>query len=571
MKKLLVITLLFILVTNLFAQENNSFSPEIKRVAVFKNGYAFTYREAEATTQNGWAYTNNVPIGVLGTVWGYSTTPNVKVNQLLASESEVSTTERVISITEFLIANEGKKVRVEVNGNDGKIKIYEGIYEVLSPIRGFKNLVKPPTDNNYSSYYQSIQQLYENNLSIVVKTENGFLAFLAQKIESIEIIGQPNWNKPKLTKQNRLGIKTEGANNGQKVNLGIAALERGIRWIPAYRVEVKGEPIKEAKLELEANIINELADLNNSEVNFVVGVPHFLFQDVASPLSINTAFAGVSSNFRRDTRNQYSNAIMSQVSGQRGNSTDAMADDPDLISPTISEEEQTTSFSAEQLYLYQTSQLNLKKGERATMRLFSLTVPCSEVFEWTINDVNDAHSRYLNPSNYSNQPINSLQDLTSKVWYALKLKNSTGMPWTTAPAISFRDWKPLGQDMLKFTAIGGEEVLRVTPATEVIGTHILEEKERIRQKLRWSGYDYDFDLVTVEGTIKLRNVKKLPVELVLTRNLVGEVIEASDNGNIKKEGLNLQSVNSNSVVKWNITIPNGEKLLKYTYKVYVRK
>jgi hypothetical protein len=214
----------------------------------------------------------------------------------------------------------------------------------------------------------------------------------------------------------------------------------------------------------------------------------------------------------------------------------------------------------------------LKKGERATMRLFSLTVPCSEVFEWTLNDVKDAQTRYMN-SNYSNQndQINSLQDLTSKVWYALKLKNTTGMPWTTAPAISFRDWKPLGQDMLKFTAIGGEEVLRVTPATEVIGTHKLEEKSRIRERLRWNGSDYEFDLVTVEGTIKIRNVKKQPIELVLTRNLVGEVVDASDNGKITKEGLNLQSINSNSIVKWNIAIPNGEKELKYTFKVYVRK
>jgi hypothetical protein len=563
MKKLLIITLLFVCFNHIFAQENNLFSPEIKRVAVFKNGYAFTYREAETTTNNGWAFTAKPPIGVLGTVWGYSTTPNVKVSQLLASEIVNSTNERVANLTEFLIANEGARIRVEVAANEGKAKIYEGVYEIISPFRNFKSM---PVQSGEQSYIT-------NELSIAIKTESGVLVFTANKLESVEVIGQPKWSKPKTEKQIRLGIKTEGAANGQKVNLGVAALERGIRWIPAYRVEVKGDPIKEAKLELEANIINELADLNNSEINFVVGVPHFLFQDTASPLSINTAFAGVSSSFRRDGRDPYSNSLMTQVSGQRSRSEDdgTVIDAPDP-SPTSAEEEKTTSFSAEQLYLYQTNQLNLKKGERATMRLFSLTVPCSEVFEWTINDVKEAQARYMN-SNYSNQneQINSLQDLSSKVWYALKLKNTTGMPWTTAPAISFREWKPLGQDMLKFTAIGGEEVLRVTPATEVVGTHILEEKNRMREKLRWNGSDYEFDLVTVEGTIKLRNVKKTPIEMVLTRNLVGEVESASDNGKITKEGLNLQSINSNSIVKWNISIPGGEKELKYTFKVYVRK
>jgi hypothetical protein len=555
MKNLLRFLIILAFVANIFAQENNLFSPEIKRVAVFKNGYAFTYREAETTANNGWTYTSKTPIGVLGTVWGYSTTPNIKVTQLLASEVINTTTERVNNITEFLIANEGARIRLEVATNDGKGKIYEGIYEIISPYRNFKDIPASSGERNYLTA----------ELSIAIKTETGMLVFTTNKMESVEVIGQPKWSKPKTEKEIRLGIKTEGAANGQKVNLGIAALERGIRWIPAYRVEVKGDPIKEAKLELEANIINELADLNNSEINFVVGVPHFLFQDTASPLSINTAFAGVSSNFGRDRRGDYSNAIQSQVSS----SAEEITTDP---SPTSTEEEKTTSFSAEQLYLYQTNQLNLKKGERATMRLFSLTVPCSEVFEWTINDVKDAQTRYMS-SSYSNQneQINSLQDLSTKIWYALKLKNTTGMPWTTAPAISFRDWKPLGQDMLKFTAIGGEEVLRVTPATEVAGTHKLEEKSRAQEKLRWNGSDYEFDLVTVEGTIKLRNVKKQPIELVLTRNLVGEVVSASDTNKIIKDGLNLQSINSNSIVKWNITIPSGEKIIKYTYKVYVRK
>ena len=125
--------------------------------------------------------------------------------------------------------------------------------------------------------------------------------------------------------------------------------------------------------------------------------------------------------------------------------------------------------------------------------------------------------------------------------------------------------------MMTFTPVGGENILRVTPATEVIGTHKLEEKTRERQRIPYSGGTYDFDLVTVEGTVKLRNIKKEPVEIVLTRNLVGEVVSATDAGAISREGLNLQAVNPNSVVKWNLKLPSGEKEIRYTYKVYVRK
>lgn len=572
MKRVSMFLVLFLsLSSTLLSQVPDSeFNPEIKRVAVFKNGYAFTYREGAAMTKSGWAYTTRAPVGVLGTIWGYSTTPNVHVNQLLATEAVSEKTERIENLIELLIANEGARAKFEVHGTDGKPQIYEGAYEIISRYRGFKNIPSPISDpNGYNAYQNSLYNNYQT-LSVAIKTETGTLIFNGNRIVSVEITGQPKYQKPVLGKTTKLGLQTDGANDGQSVNLGIAALERGIRWIPAYRVEVKGEPIKEAKIELEANIINELADLSDTEVYFVVGVPHFLFQDIASPLSINTAFAGVSSYFKVEKdRNAYSNTIMTQSIVSRDDVSDRIMRN-ETGSPTVAEDEQLTSFSAEQLFLYKTDKLSLKKDERTSLRLFSLTVPCSEIFEWTISDAANAQSRYLDSSNYGNQqPV--FQDIASRIWYALKLKNTTGMPWTTAPALSFREWKPLGQDMLKFTQANGEEILRVTPATEVIGTSNLVEKTRVREKMRWNGSDYDFDLVTIEGTLKLKNIKKQPVAVSITRNLVGEVISATDNGQIIKDGLNLQAVNANSTVKWNLTVPGGEKEIRYTYKVYVRK
>lgn len=556
MKKLFVpLAILCVFVNPVFSQK--LFMPEVRRVAVFKNGYAFTYREGEAQAANGWAYTTNAPIGVLGTVWGYSTSPNVRVMQMLASESEKREIGRVASIAEVLLANEGARIRFIDSYN----KQFEGEYQIL----GRNPLLSPGSEEENAPRYVS-----NDNLTIALKAETGTILFPVGSIRNIEIIGQPKMEKPIFTKENRLMMKIEGARDGQNTNLGIAALERGIRWIPAYRVEVKGTPVKEAKLELEAMLINELTELKNTEVYFVVGVPHFLFQDLMSPLSMNTAFAGVSSYFQTGAgnarRDSFSNAIMSQVASLP--LTDGVrADD---ASPTVAGEEQANAFSAEQLFLYQANQINLKKNERASLRLFSLTVPASEVFEWTLNDSPDTERRYLEYSRSSTtQPFT--QDLSSRIWYALRLKNQTQMPWTTASAVSFREWKPIGQDMLTFTPVGGENILRITPATEVIGTHTLEEKSREQKQLRYGGSTYDFDLVTVEGAIKIRNIKKEIIEIVLTRNLVGEIMEAGDGGKISRQGLNLQSVNPNSVIKWNLNLPSGEKEIRYTYKIYVRR
>jgi hypothetical protein len=543
MKKLSVLLIFFCLLTHP-AFPQTSFTPEVKRVAVFKNGYAFTYREGEAQILNGWAYTTNAPAGVLGTVWGYSTLPNIKVTQMLASESEKPETEKIEEVRnfhDFLKLNEGAKIRVEGYNN----KVFEGIYRLIGESAG--------------------------GYSIALQTERGTIILSPAKIETIEVLGQTKYEKKVVVKnglEKRLSFKMEGAANGQKINLGVAALERGIRWIPAYRVEAKGTPVKEAKLELEAMIINEMTDLKNSEVYFVVGVPHFLFQDSMSPLSMNSAFSGVSSYFEpgagNSRRDSMSNAIMSQVASTADSSYVA---DP---FPTVSEEEKSNTFSADQLFLYQANDISLKKGERASLRLFSLTVPASEVFEWTLADASDTQNRYLEYGR-SSSTVPLVQDLSGKVWYGLRLKNQTGMPWTTAPAISFREWKPMGQDMLTFTPVNGENILRVTPATEVVGTHTLEEKARERVRLEYSNSTYDFDLVTVEGAIKLRSVKKDPVEVVITRNLVGEVLTATDGGKPARQGLNLQAVNPNSLIKWNLSLPNGEKEIRYTYKIYVRR
>lgn len=557
MKKLSVLSaFLCLFVNSIFPQ--NQFSPEIKRVAVFKNGYAFTYREGAARASNGWAFTTNTPIGVLGTVWGYSTSPNVRVMQLLASQTDKRETQRVSDVAEMILANEGSRIRfVEYYSK----KTFEGTYEIVSNHRNFA-LPYSGTDNPVAP------QFSEERIVVALKTEGSILLFPVNHMQNVEFFGQPKMEKPKITRENRLMMKVEGVNDEQNINLGIAALERGIRWIPAYRVELKGVPVKEAKLELEAMLINELTDLQNTEVNFVVGVPHFLFKDQMSPLSMNSAFAGVSSYFQpgygSSRRDSYSNAIMSQVA------TNIRTSDEDSeYSPTVSREEQTDASSAEQLFLYKTDQINLKKGERASLRLFSLTVPATEVFEWTLSDSPQTQQSYLQYSGSSSAVLQ--QDLSTRIWSALRLKNQTGMPWTTAPAISFRDWKPIGQDMMTFTPIGSDNILRITPATEVVGSHTLEEKSREQTELRYGGSNYTFDLITVEGKIKIRNIKKDPVELVITRNMVGETLTATDNGKISREGLNLQSINPNSVIKWNVTLPNGEKEIRYTYKIYVRR
>lgn len=552
MRKLLFLLPAIALLWNAAASQGN-FSPKVNRVAVFKNGYAFTFREAETTVNNGWVYTTTVPSGALGTIWGYSLEPSVRVTQLLASNSDRKESKRIETLAEYLLTNEGSRARFTLNRENNE-KTVEGTYEVVMQGGDFLMSQKISLDPD------AFKRIDPNRVSLVVRSETGAIFLPLQNIQSAEIIGQPKIDRPTTIKENRLSMKVTGSTGN--VRLGIAALERGIQWIPSYRVEVKGSPVTEAKLELEALLINDMTDLTEADVYFVVGVPHFLFQNEISPLAINQTFAGVSGNLQR-YGNTFSNAAMTTLDSDSSAGASRQIADP---SPTLDDDEQSKTLSADQLFLYKADALTLKKGERAAMRLFSLTVPCSEVFEWTIDDA----VQRINYASYDGLAIR-VPEYTNRFWYGLRLKNETEMPWTTAPAISFREWRPMGQDLLTFTPVGGENVLRVSPATEVIGTHKIEERSRVAEQKRINGATVTFDLVTLEGILEVKNVKKQAVDVVLTRNLFGKITATTDGGIVTREGINLQSDNPRSVVKWNLKIAPGTKEIRYGYKVYVRK
>jgi hypothetical protein len=77
-------------------------------------------------------------------------------------------------------------------------------------------------------------------------------------------------------------------------------------------------------------------------------------------------------------------------------------------------------------------------------------------------------------------------------------------------------------------------------------------------------------LVTVEGSLKVRNTRPEPVEVAITRNLSGTVLAASDGGAFNRNAANLEGINTNSVITWNLTVAPGERIVTYSYKTYVK-
>ena len=90
-------------------------------------------------------------------------------------------------------------------------------------------------------------------------------------------------------------------------------LQRGLRWIPGYKVALDGKG--NAVIKLEATLINELADMEDVTAQLVVGVPTFAFKDLIDPISLQQVMARLSPYFDQNaiSASRLSNALMSQT------------------------------------------------------------------------------------------------------------------------------------------------------------------------------------------------------------------------------------------------------------------
>ena len=152
----------------------------------------------------------------------------------------------------------------------------------------------------------------------------------------------------------------------KEAEMGLLYVQKGIRWIPAYKFVIDGKG--GVSVQLEATLINELADLEDVTANLVVGVPSFAFADTADPMGMGQTVAQLSSYFQKDTQTQYafSNSIMSQVAGRMGERVDRGQPESRDLGPEIGGSEKN-----EDLFVYTLRHVTLKKGQRMVVPVAS--------------------------------------------------------------------------------------------------------------------------------------------------------------------------------------------------------
>ncbi len=528
---------------------------ELKPVAVaaFKNGLAFVVRQGDVPLEDGAGKIAPIPAATLGSLWISPNDAGATLDEVVAYRTNVAGRENLTAFADLLLANTGKVVTV-VYGNQ---KEYTG--EIVGLREPAPSAERPPSTAGLGTVSPPPRIVPE---FLLLKVEGKLMALRFGNLVDVILPVDPVLQTVRNEERRALRFKVKGA--GGHANLTMGYLENGLGWTPSYLVSLQDD--KTAQLTMQAGIIDDAEDLKDTQVFFVVGVPNFAYARIPSPMALQqTLLDFIRDATRRDTGvigGLASNALMAQRAVNL--EMDQFAAAPPSLETAV---EELQGAPEEDLFLYTRSGVTLAKGERASYNVFSGSVNYEHIYQWEVLDAPRVDA-FGNVQNYPNAPSSDLA-ARNNVWHALRVKNTTKFPWTSAPALVISGTKPVSQDTLPYTPKGAVSNLKLTIATDIRSSHDEREVARQQNVTRRRGYSYDE--VTVEGTLKIKNYKTKDIRLSIAKTLRGSVESQTDGGKAEKLGEAISADNPMSRLTWEITLkPGEERTITYRYKVWVR-
>ena len=553
MRRTALLAVCFLLLATLvITAESPESDMKVLAVAAFKNGLGFFVRQGNVKLAAGQGKIPFVPMATLGSLWVAPNDPGASIDELVAYRYSVTKAGNVASLDQLLTANTGKVVTVTYNNKE-----YTG--EILG-------LTETPEKNETPGSPEEIARRAAKppgNL-LLLKVEGRVVAMNLNGVSMVTLPDQANYRLQHSEELKGLRFKLKGA--GDSANLTMGYLQKGLGWTPSYLISLSDE--KTAQITMQAVVVNDVEDVANADLFFVVGVPNFAYADIPSPMALEQSLAQLmqsAGSFQAGIGGaaggvRFSNAIMGQA---RSAEMDAIAPEPSF-NAAVSE---LVGAPEEDLFLYTRSGVTLARGERATYNVFSGSVGFAHIYEWEIPDTSRVDP-YGNAQNNNNQNYND-RSLLNTVWHSLRMKNTTKFPWTSAPAMVISGTKPVSQDTLLYTPKGATTNLKLTIATDVrTDRQELEVDRQPRVEQRPGRY---YDVVTVEGTLKVKNYKSKDIDLTIRKSLVGTVLSATEEGKSEKLAQAVRTENPNSRITWNLALKAGEeKIITYRYKILIR-
>lgn len=493
----------------------------IKELTVFKDGHAFVAHEGKMPTdEKGNVVMDYLPTPVIGTFWPYVAERGAKLTSVVAGQKRVLVDHTALSLPEILEANIGAEALIWENGTN-----YEATILGL-PARSTEELAATSPPN-------TPERLPEKGRLVLLKTREGTKVVALDHIQQVTFKETPRPTLASEEFRNLLTLKLDwaGARPAKSANVGLFYLQKGVRWIPSYKVEIDGNG--HAAIKVQATLLNELADLDDVSVNLVIGVPTFAFKETVDPIALQQGLAQLSQYFQTTPgapnsqfAYNFGNAIMSQQMARASDFQPAPVSALDTsLGPEIGE-----AGKSEDLFVFNVPHVTLKKGERLVLAIAEFTVPYQDIFTLDLPFSPPPEVR----GNLNSEQQRELARLfnSPKVMHKIRLTNSSKYPLTTAPALILRDGRALAQGLMTYTSTGASVDLTITAAVDFQVKKTDLEKKRTPEALKENGSWYS--RIDMTGTISLTSHRAQTTEVEVTRYVLGTADSADPEAKIGK-------------------------------------
>lgn len=509
---------------------------------------------------DGLVVTDEVPeAAVLGTFWAFS--EGHELRSMTAGWHEGTRTESVESACttplELLRANPTRQVTLELD----KAEVSGRVVEVLEA--SSEDRAKLATDTALRSaapgaafHFDHVDTSVGSELVVLETNDKGRRILPVSAVRSLsgkELTTRCHATHTIATREKRLSFDLGPAAAKQPVKLRILYFTSGLRWIPTYRVDTSIDA--KADLQLQGEILNEEEDFEHAAIDLVVGVPHFKFKDVPSPMGLEQVMRQALAQAAPMLMNQQmSNVLFTQRSGERYRND---SDGSDAESSAMSMAPELSGEAKQDLFVYSVKSLSLKKGSRAAVSLWRNTVPRRDLY--TLNLPIKRNGR--DPGSDSNSP----QQLSeNQVWHQIELSNTSKVPWTTGSLLIMQGDLPVAQELLTYTSAGGKVLVPETIAVNVRATRSETMTEHTPGKYRQDGVD--FAIVKKDGAVTVTNHERFRVPMRVSIGTGGKVEKASDGAKVSLDDLHsddwsaspVARVNQHSDVVWEFELAPGE-------------
>jgi len=491
----------------------------VKEITVFKDGHAFVLHEGKMPVgADGNVTIDYLPRPIIGTFGAYSADAGAKLTAVVSQKRVVPVKRTALTIPELIEGNVGARVRITEAG----LAAYETTILGI-PTRSTEELsgTDPPG---------SAEKLPERGSIVLLKFEGGVKAVPINRIQEVTFLDEPRLQLAGEQFRDMMTLKLDWARRKPQDNaeVGMVYVQRGIRWIPSYRIDIDGKG--NATVKLQATIVNELADVEDVKAHLVIGVPKFAFAGTVDPISLQQTVAQLSTHFRPDSQSAY--AFSNMIMTQQAEMSVRRANVPDSAGTLDLGPEVAGSGKNEDLYIFTLEHVTLKKGQRMVVPVAEYELKYQDVFVLDLPFGPPTEVRH----NLNSQQQAQLARLyySPKVMHKIRLDNDTKYPLTTAPALILRQGRIIAQGMTTYTAVGASSDVELTAAVDISVEKLDKETDRIPNAVKWDSYSYARSNLT--GIITLTNRRSDTVTLEIRRSILGQIDSVSHEGKIEHLG-----------------------------------